>query len=480
MLPPYNKQFTLAFKDAITGDIVNTLNSCFPAAVQSTKGIANKFDKGDILNSAAGIWSFVKNKINYVKDPDGLQIIQLPQATIRRALKIKGNTKGADCKSMSLLVSSLLHNLGAENVRLRYVSFRDNQIPTHVYTVFTIAGEDIPVDPVIDRFNYEKDYKFKKDYKMKIYTLSGIDIPIQQLEKMKKLVKPGDIHYMLIDKALTRERGGRLEKLNLNPIEYNQYKSKLEQLIKAHQKAGKLGAFYQLVQEEYKDLINDQLTGSISGIGKISIKKIVRGAKKISLAPTRNAFLGLLDVNMFGLASKLAAASRSKVESLWKSFGGDPGKLYKVIDKAKNKKPILGKRTISGYDDNSIGAGPGAAAVIAAAAPIVAAVLKMLQGEKGQPVFNEDGSPVIDPKTGKQLIGEDTTLLGKITNILPDLGSAAEKLGKVVNISPSGDVTPDPEVEITDKQPVTTGINKNLLIFGGAAILAAVLISRRK
>lgn len=482
MLPAYNKKLTLTYKNALTGDIIETLNGSFEQAVDSVKSIAGQFKGNNIFDSAQNVWNFVRHKINYVKDPEGLQIIQLPQATIRRGLKVNGNKKGSDCKSMSLLCSSILYNLGAENVRLRYVSFGNNPTPTHVYCVFSLNGVDVPVDPVIDKFNYEKPHKHKIDYKMKVYTLSGIGATkIEKLEKLQKLVKPGSLHYNLINKAITKENGGRLAPLSLNPIQYDAYKNRLLNMIKVHEKAGKTGLLYQLTVNEYNDLLNGNLSGSIAGIGKLSIKKIVKGAKKISLAPTRNAFLGLIEINMFGLASKIAASkNQDKFKKLWESFGGDPGKLFKLVDKAKNKRPILGKRQISGYDDTSIGAAPAAAAVIAAAAPIVAAVLKLLSQEKGQPLFNEDGSPVIDPATGKQAIGKDDTLLSKITNILPDLGEAAGKLGKIVDFDEKGNPSTAADVEITDKQPTGFAINKNLLIFGGAAVLGAVLLFKRK
>lgn len=114
------------------------------------------------------------------------------------------------------------------------------------------------------------------------------------------------------------------------------------------------------------------------------------GRKKIALAPVRNSFLVLLKVNFRGSASKLAQARTkdpAKVRAFWLKLGGDPNKFNTAIDQGKGKKPLFGqkKASISYYEDEmylaSLGepATAGLAAAIAAAAPVLIALPKLLK-----------------------------------------------------------------------------------------------------
>jgi len=474
ILPAYKKKLSVTYKNAITGDIVKTLNDSFDDAANATIVLSEKFDTGNIYNSASKIWDFVRHKINYVRDPEGYQIIQLPQALIRRGLKVNGNKNGGDCKSMALLCSGLLYNLGAKNVRLRYAGYAGSD-PTHVYCVFSHNGRDILVDPVIEKFDYEKPYKFKKDYKMEVMTLSGVgETYAEQLKKIKGRLTKGTTHYNLVEKELQRQMGIQLPTESINPIEQADYIQKLQRIANWHLKNKKTGILYQLVINEINNAKNGFVTGGIAGIGKFSIKKIVKGVKKVSFAPSRNAFLGLIAINVRGLATKISQMPSDKVKNIWIKFGGDYGKLMKVVNSGKAKKPLFGGK-ISG-----IGMDPATASALAAAAPILAAFVALFSKNKST-TFNEDGMPVIDPKTGQPLMEEDTSLWDRIKSSAPDLIEKGLNAVKgIVKISQKGDVEVADDVEITDKQPSTTfGIPKNLLIFGGIGIAALLLLKKK-
>ena len=469
-LPKYNKQLTVIHKNAITGHIIDTLNGSFEDAVKATKEFSKRFEAPTIYQSAFKVWYFIRNNINYVKDPIGMQIIQLPQALIKRGYKGNGNGKGGDCKSMSLCTAAIMYNLGAKNVRLRYAGYFGNE-PTHVYAVISYNGRDIPIDPVIEKFDYEKPYKFKKDYTMEVYQLSGIGATYdEKLRAFKSKLRPGTIHFNLVSKEILKQEGKLLPE-SINPVQQSDYLAKLNRIKSLHEKTGKTGLLYKLVLNEINDVNNGIVYGGISGIGKISLRKVFKGVKKVSLAPSRNAFLGLVEANVKGLATKIKALPKSKVSNVWEKFGGNPDKLYKVVERGAKRKSIFGVQ--------GIGMEPATATAIAAAAPIVAAFIALFKSNK-TPKLDENGLPVLDAK-GQPIMEESGSIWNKIKSAAPGLLEKGLNAARdIVKISDKGDVDLQENVEITDKQPTTFGgIPKNLLIFGGVGLAALLLLKRK-
>lgn len=469
MFPAYKKKLVLSQKNGITGDIITALNDSFPQSVKATKKLAERLDSGDIYDDANKVWSLIRHKINYVKDPDGVQVIQLPQALVARGLKVNGNKNGGDCKSMSLMAAGLLHNMGAKNVRLRYAGYFGED-PSHVYCVISVNGRDVPVDPVIDKFDYEKPYKFKKDYKMDVYQLSGIgDAYTDKLEKIKSKLPKGSIHFNLVNKEILKASKG-IDKVSINPIEAGSYLQKLEALKRKHIDSGKTGYLYKLVDAEIDRVKQGFVYGSISGIGKDSfLKKAFKSVEKVSLAPSRNAFLGLIEINVKGLATKLKGADRKKVSKLWEKFGGNPEKLYKSIDRGAQKKSLFGVGAVD----------PATGSALAASAPILAAFIALFKKEK-TPKVDANGQPILDAN-GKPVMEETKGFWSKLKEMAPDLLSKGLKAARnVVQTTPQGEVEVNPNLQIVDAQPTSAAaIPQNLLIFGGIG-LAALLILRKK
>ena len=96
--------------------------------------------------------------------------------------------------------------------------------------------------------------------------------------------------------------------------------------------------------------------------------------KHVAAAPGRDAFLGLVDVNTFGWATKLKAALAthdSEIHDFWtNTLGGNYSILVKSITTGAKKKPLLGLDIMKGIQ------GP---ELLAAAAPIIAAMLAFLK-----------------------------------------------------------------------------------------------------
>lgn len=148
-------------------------------------------------------------------------------------------------------------------------------------------------------------------------------------------------------------------------------------------------------------------------------KGFFQGVKKVALALPRNAFRGLVALNVRGLAKSLNEAIQknpSKVKGFWEKLGGKyegNNSLVGAINDGKNKKPVFGERNrgVNGYyDENEAYIGSAVAAGIATATPILLAVKKLLSdvGIKPEDIVgiitpgeekeaNETGNKITDP-----------------------------------------------------------------------------------
>jgi len=207
-------------------------------------------------------------------------------------------------------------------------------------------------------------------------------------------------------------------------------------------------------------------------IKQISIKNVKNLALKVGLAPSRNAFLGLVSVNALGLAKKIAKGilkDRSKVERLWRDLGGD----FKALLRAVNNRQSEFK--VSGY--GSIG-DPATGTAAAAAAPVLAAVLKLLK-EMGIDTKDLAGSvSKLAQKEAVKLIenkGKDI-----IQNGFKSVLKTKEDGTPVVEMTPTGEA-PVFENQNTTLPATGTEAKKNntLLIVGGAAVALYFLTKKR-
>jgi hypothetical protein len=116
--------------------------------------------------------------------------------------------------------------------------------------------------------------------------------------------------------------------------------------------------------------------------------------KKIALAPVRGAFLGLVALNVRGLATKinaLVSKGDKDIKDFWLKLGGKYDKLVDAVNKGKGKKALFGKgKGVTGANEivytDAIGAVDFAAvaAVIATATPALLAISKLFK-KKGIP-----------------------------------------------------------------------------------------------
>ncbi len=351
LMPPVDDRASVIHEDGSNADIISTLQQNFDRAVAITRKCASQFRGANDIESARNVFAFEKENISYKADGMETQDIRLPNRFLQDG--------EGDCKSFALFACSVLYNLGLEKCCFRFAGYPGRgSTPTHVYCVCKGRnGKEIIVDPVYDRFNAEKPYAFKFDRCMTIRTLSGF----------------GDIATR--DEAVACVRALIDKRNNLSVADLNGRR-----------------AIDNAIQQLRANYISGG-RGEANKIGSNFSDSVIHTAAEVAAFPSRQAFLGLVALNVFDLAHKIALGfakeagvdgyitksqviPSSKLAHTWYMLGGNWGDLFDTADKAKAKKAILG---IEG-----IGILPAAvAAPAAAAAPIIAAIGEALHAILG-------------------------------------------------------------------------------------------------
>lgn len=92
--------------------------------------------------------------------------------------------------------------------------------------------------------------------------------------------------------------------------------------------------------------------------------------RKLVLSPGRNAYLGLIALNVHKLATNLARVDQKQLKAKWEKLGGNFEKLQMPSTKAKQKNPILGIGVVE------------ATTLLAAAAPVIIAMAVLIKSLK--------------------------------------------------------------------------------------------------
>ena len=222
-------------------------------------------------------------------------------------------------------------------------------------------------------------------------------------------------------------------------------------------------------------------------IGKFKIKipkiKIAKGIKravadvkkvvlKVGLAPSRNAFLALVSFNSFNLGKNIAKGilkDRSKVERFWKNLGGDFGALLRAVNNRQSEFRVSGVNYIGD---------PATGTAAAAAAPILAAIAKLL---KDMGIDTKDLAKSVTNIAQKEAV---KLIENKGQAIIQDGFKSVIKKGKTgeneVIITPASESNFLPQSTNTMPSNTTTEPSKNNMILIGAAVVGVYLLTKKK
>jgi hypothetical protein len=363
------------YTNGSNSDIIKTIENNFEKGCKQVTPYANKFKGSDLYATGNNIWEYLKNNVTYKADGSSQKIL-LPNRLL--------HSKVGDCKSFALASACLLKANGY-NVIFRYTSYNNSKVPTHVYCVgYDNNNNSIICDPVWYGYNKEKEFTHKIDNYMPltISTLSGVDdnTSVQKLSPSQirnRIIRLKNIIDTTNDESIRSQAKRRILALN-----------------------------------------------SIGGIGKKGEKDKKKGKggktiKKIALAGPRNAYLGLVKLNVRGLATRLKKGldkDKSKVQSSWEKLGGKFSSLEKAILSGAKKKPFLGAKKIKGLDeylseDISINEPVTATAVgtfLATAGPIIATLGKVL---KSLGASDGEDELLLDESGNTEPVSEDTEVI---------------------------------------------------------------------
>ena len=425
LLSPANNNVVKTVENQSTNDIIQQVLKQHKSNTIEAKKIAHLFDGGNLYSTCKIIWDFLKYQVPYEVEPSEKQSTK----TLSRILYDAINKKGNDCKHYSSFTGAILAALGYDNDFVyRFAGYSSyHNTPTHVYCVAHDGDGKIYVDAVINGFDLEKPYKIKIDKKanMSLYKLSGVNDTLILDPQVSGI-------FSKVKKAVTKTAG------------------KVATPIKAAAKA------------------------------------IKQTAVTTTLAIPRNAFLLLIRFNVHGWATGMQKLSFDQLK-WWANLGGDRTALQKVIKEGAKNKRILGLQD----DDvlmpsmvNTIGEIVTVTAALATATPIIVKLTDVLsKAEKiSNNVENIKGSvnktkDAIDKakKGFKDITGKD------VSDVIfkKDAGSKTTfNQLKSNDLSTPSDADADRIARslASDKEPM----NKNILLIGGAAALAALLIFKKK
>lgn len=267
VLSPYHNQQKLLVADQSTSDIIQNILEAHEKYKGEYKKIGSFFRGDDYEETGRNIFNFIKKNVPYVIESEDKQLVKSPAAILHTQ---------ADCKCYSLFIGGVADALNIPFC-YRFASYKPNQKrPGHVFIVFHPGtSNEVWVDPVLDYFNYKKQYCYsidKKPRKMAIYSISGIGATPTNKKKV-------------VLKKITNKLG-----------------------------------------------------------------KGAKGVLKVAASPARNAFLGLVRLNVSGLATKIMkvwAKNPSKLTNFWNGIGGEINKLLQTAKKGASKKRIMGMDNVS-------------------------------------------------------------------------------------------------------------------------------------
>jgi hypothetical protein len=331
--------------------------------------IAECFDNGSVEDICDELYGFCETNIEYKEEDEENQTTALPSGILERGY--------GDCKHYSGFCGGVLDALNRRGRNIdwcyRFASYDwTNKTPHHVFIVVKHNGREIWIDPTPGAKNrkpfYWEDKKINMALKRQIAGLGDVDADeIQMLANISE----EELNAALAEVDFTPEMPE--EQFNAIALLYNFGVIDLDgNIIVA--RMGELQN--QLPADEYNSVVAAyDLFVSSATLGGF-FKDLWRGVKSVALSPMRNAYLGLVAINAFGMASKLARAfeiegDRNKILDKWYSLGGKKDALTNAVNSGRKKKAIL-----SGVE--TIGAAAAAPAWLAIAGGIIAAIMPLV------------------------------------------------------------------------------------------------------
>ncbi len=340
--------------------------------------ISDLFWRGNAWDTAQCVFDFCKQNIPYKREPSSTQTVKSPSQIVADGMNRK---VPQDCKHYGLFIVGVLDSLKRKGRPVepmyRFASDVPGQkYPKHVFGLVKTKQGDIWVDPVLKELHkYHRYYYFldkQPTQDMALYEVSGVsDTPDDGQymgetgifgEQVSGPRRGGgrrahggghrgghrwggggyrpiyqDVVFMDYDYPDDIDEVGKLNlkkafqdlgkgiKNTVNKVVVTNAKNLSKEV--QHQQSAMKTNFTNLGKEVKKQA--QAVKTNTANLGK-EIKKIQPGVLllKVSMAPSRNAFLLLVKVNLFDIAYNLYKHAQTppglqKIRSLWEKVGGE-------------------------------------------------------------------------------------------------------------------------------------------------------------
>jgi hypothetical protein len=155
-------------KGATVADTIRFIPQVVNETLFHTNRIAKELEGKTLRETCDNIWHFVYEHIAYRKDEEGKEQIRSP------ARSWADRFHGVDCDCYTTFISSILSNLKISHV-LRITKYKEDHFQ-HIYPIVPLPdGTYITIDCVVRNFDYEEPYSEKKDTKMDLEYLNGVN-----------------------------------------------------------------------------------------------------------------------------------------------------------------------------------------------------------------------------------------------------------------------------------------------------------------
>ncbi len=153
------------------GDVSETVEACIDIVAdhyREVEELAKHLQGGSVKATCRNIFNFSYNYLQYKLDERGTEQLRTPARSwldgqIKFAQRGDKNS-GIDCDDYSIFVGSLLKNLGIP-FKFRITKYDGKHYFQHIYIVVPFDGDsedEIVIDPVLSKFDYQKPYSFEK------------------------------------------------------------------------------------------------------------------------------------------------------------------------------------------------------------------------------------------------------------------------------------------------------------------------------
>lgn len=349
-------------------------------------------------NFLENLFSFACKHVSYLRDENGHEKVYTPERLLREGR--------GDCKKFSTLIGATLKRAGFNPV-LKIVSY-DGKTWAHIYIIVPLGDGRayITLDPV-NKCMYNKEVNHRKAW---LHSLKGENMELSLLGRLDKNTKPmfndlrNDPKFLAMCYQMHYQHRGRMMKngkqvsllgaaadllnefseISGAPVSELLEGESIDNLLSGLSGDAELN-YMQMLGYAPESLANEEILLGAWGSDEIGARK--KGArkkrkskiwnflKKIGLAPARIAFLGMVRINLFGLAKKLYKSIKkdkgARLFKFWRKLGGNVKKLLKAVN--GGVKRLIKKGKLKG-----LGVAP-LIAVFAAAVPIVTALIPLLK-----------------------------------------------------------------------------------------------------